>query len=168
MIGEITVRPRRRGDGAELARAWLDAGRYYAELAPDTFQVPEVDGLAEYLDRVETGADEPDVLRLVAEVGARVVGAAAARIEAPEEGARYQLQRQFAERRLLVDAVIVEEAYRRHGVGERLMAALEDWGRRRGAAVALLDTYPESALSLPFFTERMGYVRRSVRLWKRL
>jgi GNAT superfamily N-acetyltransferase len=168
VTGEITVRLRRPGDGPALARAWLDSGRYYADLAPDTFQVPEAEGLAEYMDRAEAAADEPDALSVVAEVGGRVVGAAAARIEAPLEGARYQLQRQFSEVRLFVDAVVVEEAYRRQGVGQRLMAALEGWGRERGATVALLDTYPESALSLPFFTERMGYGRRSVRLWKRL
>ena len=167
MTGEITVRPRRPGDGAELARAWIDAGRYYAALSPDTFQVPETDGLPAYMDRVE-GMDGPDVLRLVAEVDGRVVGAAVARVERPVDGAEYQLQREFAETRLLVDAVVIEEAYRRRGVGERLMAALERWGGERGATVALLDTYPESALSLPFFTERMRYDRRSVRLWKRL
>ena len=168
MTGKITVRPRRPGEGAELARAWVDAGRYYAGLAPETFQVPEAVGLAEYLDRAEVAGDDPDVLRVVAEVGGRVVGAAAGRIERPVEGARYQLQRQFSETRLFVDVVVVEEAYRRRGVGEQLMATLEDWGRRQGATVSLLDTYPESALSLPFFTERMGYDRRSVRLWKRL
>jgi GNAT superfamily N-acetyltransferase len=151
-----------------LTRPWLDAGRYYAALAPDTFQVPETDGLEEYLGRGEAAGEEPDVLRLVAEVAGRVVGAAVGRIELPVEGARYQLQRQFGETRLLIDALFVEEAYRRHGVGQALMEVLEDWGRERGATVALLDTYPESALSLPFFTERMGYVRRSVRLWRRL
>ena len=168
MSDEIAVRPHRPGDSAELARAWVDAGRYYAALAPDTFQVPETDGLPEYLGRGDDEPDEPDVLRLVAEVGGRVVGSAAARIVRPMEGARYQLQREFAETRLLVDAVVIEEAYRRRGVGARLMDALEAWGRERGAIVSLLDTYPESALSLPFFTERMGYDRRSVRLWKRL
>jgi GNAT superfamily N-acetyltransferase len=165
---EIAVRTHRPGDSAELARAWLDAGRYYAALAPDTFQVPETDGLVEYLGRGDEQPDEPDVLRLVAEVDGRVVGAAAGRIVRPVQAARYQLQREFAETRLLVDVVVIEEAYRRRGVGERLMEALEAWGRGRGASVSLLDTYPESALSLPFFTDRMGYDRRSVRLWKRL
>jgi GNAT superfamily N-acetyltransferase len=168
VTGEITVRARRPGDAAELARAWLDAGRYYAELAPDTFQVPETAGLGEYLGRDEAAPDESDVLRLVAEVDGRVVGAAAGRIQRPTPGARYQLQREFAETRLLVDVVVIEEAYRRRGVGERLMGSLEAWGREQGASVSLLDTYPESALSLPFFTDRMGYDRRSVRLWKRL
>jgi len=168
VIGQITVRPRRPGDGAELARAWLDAGRYYATLAPNTFQVPDTEGLAEYMDRPAAVADEPDTRRLVAEFDRRVVGAAVGRIEVPFEYARYQLQRQFAETRLVVDMVVVQEAYRGRGVGQRLMLALEEWARERGATVSLLDTYPESALSLPFFTERMGYDRRSVRLWKRL
>jgi GNAT superfamily N-acetyltransferase len=167
--GEIAVRERRPGEGAELARSWVDAGRYYAALAPDTFQVPETDGLAEYLDRFDDDGDAgPDVLRLVAEVDGTVVGTAVGRVLRPVEGAHYQLQREFAETRLHVDAVVIEEAYRRRGVGESLMNALEAWGRTRGATVSLLDTYPESALSLPFFTERMGYDRRSVRLWKRL
>jgi len=165
---EITVRARRPGDGEELARSWLDAGRYYAELAPETFQIPETDGLVEHLERGSPPGDEADTLRVVAEVGGRVVGAATGRIERPMDSARYQLQRQFSETRLMVDVVVVEEAFRRQGVGARLMAALEDWGRERGATVALLDTYPESALSLPFFQERMGYRRRSVRLIKAL
>src|SRR5215467_9646009 len=157
---EITVRARRPGDGEELARSWLDAGRYYAELAPETFQIPETDGLVEHLELGSAPGDEPDTLRVVA--------AATGRIERPLDSARYQLQRQFSETRLMVDVVVVDEAFRRQGVGARLMAALENWGRERGATVALLDTYPESALSLPFFQERMGYRRRSVRLIKQL
>ena len=167
-ILDITVRPRQPGDGARLARSWLDAGRYYAELAPETFQVPEKDGLVELLERGSAPGDEPDLLRVVAEIDGNVVGAATGRIERPLDSARYQLQREFSETRLVVDMVVVEEAFRRQGVGARLMATLEDWGRERGATIALLDTYPESALSLPFFQERMGYRRRSVRLFKPL
>lgn len=167
-IVDIAVRPRQPGDGARLARSWLDAGRYYAELAPETFQVPEKDGLVEHLERGSAPGDEPDLLRVVAEIDGNVVGAATGRIERPLDSARYQLQRQFSETRMVVDVVVVEEAFRRQGVGARLMATLEDWGRERGATIALLDTYPESALSLPFFQERMGYRRRSVRLFKLL
>jgi GNAT superfamily N-acetyltransferase len=168
VIDAIIVRSPRPGDGAQLARAWLEAGRYYAELAPETFQVPETEGLADYMERGWKPSDDPDLHELVAEIQGRVVGAATARIERPLDSARFQLQRQFAQTRMVVDVVFVEEAFRRMGVGAGLMAALEEWGRDRGATVALLDTYPESALSLPFFQERMGYVRRSIRLWRRL
>jgi GNAT superfamily N-acetyltransferase len=165
---QITVRPLRPGDGEDLARAWLDAGRYYAELAPETFQVPDADGLAEEFERDARRPGEGDVRRVVAEVNGRVVGAAAGRIEAPAASARYELQRQFSQTRLIVDMIVVEEAFRRSGVGGLLMRELEGWGRQRGAAVALLDTYPESALSRPFFEQQMGYHQRSMRLIKSL
>jgi len=164
----IMVRPQRPGDGERLARAWLDAGRHYADLAPETFQVPDSEGLAEFLELAPDVDGRNDILRVVAEVDGRVVGTAVGRLEAPDRSARYQLQRQLAQTRLIVDVLVVEEEFRRHGVGARLMEALEEWGRERGAAVALLDTYPESALSRPFFEERMGYRRRSMRLIKRL
>jgi GNAT superfamily N-acetyltransferase len=168
VIDAIIVRSPRPGDGADLARAWRDAGRYYAALAPDTFQEPATDGLEEYMERGWKPSDDPDVHELVAELRGEVVGAATARIERPLDSARYQLLRHFAETRLVVDVVFVREEHRRSGVGGGLMAALEEWGRSRGATVALLDTYPESALSLPFFEEFMGYGRRWVRLGRRL
>jgi hypothetical protein len=40
---EVVVRPARAGDGADLARGWTDAGRYYAELDPGAFRVPAAD-----------------------------------------------------------------------------------------------------------------------------
>lgn len=165
---EITVRPWRTGDGEGLASAWLDAARYYAELAPDTFRVPDADGLPEFFERRMAEDGEAGELHLVAEVGDQVVASAWARIEPPVDSARYQLQRQLTQTRLIVDGIVVAEAFRRSGVGVRLMDALETWGRERGATVALLDTYPESAVSLPFFQERMGYRRRSLRLLKAL
>ncbi|HZV48887.1 MAG TPA: GNAT family N-acetyltransferase [Candidatus Dormibacteraeota bacterium] len=164
---DISVRPARPGDGAGLARAWLEAGRYYASLNPDLFQVPEEEGLSEHFERA-LATSRPDLHHVVAEVGDRIVGSAVGRLEPALSSARYQLQRHLGHRRLVVDAVVVEERFRGRGVGTRLMNALEEWGRRRGATLALLDTYPESALSLPFFEERAGYHRRSVRLFKGL
>ncbi len=47
------------------------------------------------------------------------------------------------------------------------MEAAERWGRGRGAAIALLDTY-DSPLSVPFYERHLGYSRRAVRLRKDL
>src|SRR5262245_13534238 len=41
---DVTLRPARPGDGADLARGWLDGCRYYAALDPERFQVPDDDG----------------------------------------------------------------------------------------------------------------------------
>ncbi len=44
---DLTLRHLRPGDGAGLARCWLDAGASYAALNPTLFQVPAADGLAQ-------------------------------------------------------------------------------------------------------------------------
>ena len=49
-MDEILIRPLRPGDGHDLAQAWLDAGVYYTRHNPEYFQVPETDGLAEWLE----------------------------------------------------------------------------------------------------------------------
>jgi GNAT superfamily N-acetyltransferase len=64
--------------------------------------------------------------------------------------------------------VVTAESYKRKGVATRLVAAAEQWGRTRGATVALCDTYVGSRQSIPFWQERTAYQPRSVRLRKRL
>ena len=46
----IEVRDARVGDGSAIARIHDDMGAYYAELAPQNFQRPRLDGFAEELD----------------------------------------------------------------------------------------------------------------------
>jgi hypothetical protein len=43
----VQIRPGRPGDGQGMARVWLDAGAYYADLDPAHFQLPSSEGLAE-------------------------------------------------------------------------------------------------------------------------
>jgi GNAT superfamily N-acetyltransferase len=77
----------------------------------------------------------------------RVVGDVAARLEPPVEDAPRQLLRDLGRVRLRVDALAVAEAYRRRGVGARLLRAVEEWGRARGAVRSVLTTYGASPLS---------------------
>ncbi len=46
------------------------------------------------------------------------------------------------------------------------MQAAEDWGRRKGAVVAVTDTNLCSPLSVPFYEHPMGYLRQAVILRK--
>jgi len=48
------------------------------------------------------------------------------------------------------------------------MDAAEEWGRSNGAAIALLDTYVGSPVSVPFYEQRMGYERRALYFRKTL
>jgi GNAT superfamily N-acetyltransferase len=163
----VTVRPARSGDGAAISRAWLSAGAYYADLDPEHFQVPRVEGLAENRDNL---LDRPgdDSLHLVAELDGEVIGWLWARIEPPRQDASAQVTREPGWTRLFVASLIVDRDHWRSGAGTALLEAAEAWGRDRGAQVARLDTYADSPVSVPFYEDHMGYQRRSIVFQKRL
>jgi GNAT superfamily N-acetyltransferase len=164
----LVVRPARPGDGADLARNWLEAARHYVGLDADAFQVPDADGLVAWFEELLRRPRSEEAVWLVAEVDGRVVGDVSARLELPAEDAARQLLRDLGRVRLYVDELAVEAAYRRRGVGARLMHAVEAWGRDRGAVRSVLTTYHASPLSVPFYEQGMGYERRSIVFEKRL
>jgi GNAT superfamily N-acetyltransferase len=167
-MATIEVRPARRGDGEDLARGWVDLGAYYAALDPDAFQVPAADQLADWFEELLRQPPVDDRVWLVAEVGGRVVGSVTARLEPPDPDASRQVLRDLSRLRVAVDALGVEEGFRRRGVGTRLMQAVEAWGRDRGAVRVVLTTYRASPTSVPFYQQRMGYQPRSVGFAKQL
>jgi len=61
----ISVRIARLGDGAGIARVWLEAAAYYAELDAEHFKMPAADGLAERTDD-QIGRSGDRALSLVA------------------------------------------------------------------------------------------------------
>ncbi len=166
-MSDILIRAPRVGDGDGLARCWLDAGAYYAAANPALFQVPEADGLGEWFEE-RLAATSDDRLMLVAEKDGQVVGYVLAAIQHPSPAAPRNFLRELGQVRVYVDILVVQAAYRRHGIGTQLMEAVEEWARDRGSNVVLLDTYIGSALSVPFYERRMGYSRRSLRFSKTL
>jgi GNAT superfamily N-acetyltransferase len=165
---DVIVRSARPGDGADLARGWLDGCGHYAALDPDRFQVPGADGLAEWFEELLARPDSSDKVWLVAEVDGVVVGNVSAELLRPVDTAARQLLRFLGETRLFVGALGVEEAYQRQGIATRLMEAVEHWGRDRGAVSVSLDTWIDSPRSVPFYERRMGYHRASIVFEKRL
>jgi GNAT superfamily N-acetyltransferase len=51
--------------------------------------------------------------------------------------------RHLAVARLFIDALGTANAYQRRGIATALVEAAEEWGRDKGAAVAILDTYTQ-------------------------
>jgi GNAT superfamily N-acetyltransferase len=164
----VLIRAPRVGDGDDLAHCWMDAATHYASLAPDLFRVPEAEGLAQWLEAESLNGDGEDSLMRVAEHDGHAVGFVTAAIERPAEDAARQFVRDVGRVRLVVQALVVQAAYRRRGIGAQLMLAAEEWGRGRGADIALLDAYVRSDLSVPFYEGRMGYSRRALRFRKTL
>jgi len=165
---DLALRPPRPGDGTGLARCWLDAGASYAALNPTLFQVPAADGLAQSLEDRFLHLAVNDALVLVADTAGQVVGYLIATIEQPSPRAATDASCDAGLVRLVIDALIVREASRYQGVGTQLMEAAEQWGRGRGATIALLETYVDSSLSVPFYEQHLGYSRRAVRFRKDL
>ncbi len=164
---EALIRRGRLGDGEAIARIHRESSSYYAAQAPDLFNRPDEQGLAAFLEP-GAGDNTETSLLLVAELDGEVVGSLYATLLAPDESARYQSPSDLGETRLFVDALAVLQEHWRRGIATTLVEAAEDWGRERGATVALCDTWPESPVSIPFWEDRMGYARRSIRLRKRL
>lgn len=152
-----------------MARAWQDAGRFYVDVSAQDFQVPDEDGLVDWLEcGVEAMEADPDLALLVAEVDGTVVGWVGARLVVPVSDARWQLQRELAVTRLIIDAVAVAEEHRGSGTGVDLVQAAERWGRERGASIAVADGNWASGVVPRFYEARLGYRRRSVSLRKAL
>jgi GNAT superfamily N-acetyltransferase len=165
----VRIRPARPGDGEDMARIWLSAGAYYADLDPAHFQVPSTEGLAASFDAdIEATRDDTDKLRLVAEQDNVVAGWLTAYIERPYANAAYQQIRELGWIRLVVDALMVDQELWRHGTGTALLEAAESWGHDHRAVVARLHTYPGSPVSVPFYERHMGYQRRSILFQKPL
>jgi GNAT superfamily N-acetyltransferase len=167
-MDEIVVRPAQPGDGTALAQSWLDACSYYAALDPDLFQVPANQGLVAWVEERLARRRPPDTIWLVAEVDGQAVGDIHARLDRPMPDAGRQLVQEVGQLRVFVNALAVQAAYRRRGVGTRLLEAVEGWGRQQGATLISLDTFIDSPLSVPFYERRMGYQRRAIIFQKRL
>ncbi len=157
----VTVRAPRPGDGAGMARVWISAAAYYADLDAEHFQVPPGEGLAESFEAGLRTVSQ-DALTLIADLDGRVAGWLTACIERPAPGAAQQMTREHGWTRLHIDALMVDQGAWHQGVGTALLTAAEGWGRDRGAEVARLDTYADSPVSVPFYERHMGYRRRAI------
>lgn len=59
----VRIRPALLGDGEGMARVWLTAGAYYADLDPAHFQLPSAAGLAASFDAdIEVTRDDSEKL----------------------------------------------------------------------------------------------------------
>jgi ribosomal protein S18 acetylase RimI-like enzyme len=164
----VEVRATRPGDGAALARIWLDNARYYVELFPDDFRMPDEAGLGEWFETHLRKPRVADELHLVA-IGDGSVGAFLfARLSEPDENASRQMLADYPHRRVHVEALGTANAFRQRGLATALVETAESWARDQGARAISAETYLESPVSIPFWEERMGYRRRSVKLTKRL
>jgi GNAT superfamily N-acetyltransferase len=135
---------------------------------PELFQLPQAEGLAQRCEHWLLDANNDQHLLLVAESAGQIVGSISATLYSPMESAARQMVRDVGLTRLVINALLVQQSYWRHGIGTRLMHDAEAWGRAKGASVVLLDTYVNSPVSVPFYETHLDYQRRAIHFRKRL
>jgi GNAT superfamily N-acetyltransferase len=162
------IRGARPGDGAGLARVWLENASYYVRLFPDDFRMPDQVGLDEWFEAELAGPPSASVLHLVAVVDGLVAAFVYARLIDPDEHASREMLADRPYRRVHVEGLGTADAFQRQGLATQLIGAVEAWAREQGALAISAGTHLGSPVSTPFWEQRMGYRRRSVILTKRL
>jgi len=113
---------------------------------------------AQAAERIERIAADPSTWVIVAEVESEPAGLGALHVqnlvERDEPGCK-------------VAALVVGQRFRRRGIGELLMQALEDEARRRGGKVMVLSTAHRRADAHGFY-EALGYEHTGRRYGKKL
>jgi GNAT superfamily N-acetyltransferase len=163
MVNDVRVREARPGDGDAIAQMHIESAAYYRSLSPESFRLPDEDGLTALVEPTPDASSETR-LELVAEVDGQI----AAHLIEPHEAARFQMVPYLGSRRLWIDSLGTLQRFWRRGIGSVLVEAAEAWGRERGAVVSMCDTWLGSPVSLPFWESGMGYHRRAVILEKSL
>src|SRR5919201_1769547 len=141
---DLTIRDARPGDAHALAILLGQLG--YPASARD---------VARRLERLNTS--EADRL-IVAELGGEVVGLASLHTS---------LSVEYDEPAAKLSAIVVDERYRRRGIGETLVAAMEAEARRGGCCLIFLTT-AERRDDAHAFYRRLGFEDTGRRFAKRL
>jgi GNAT superfamily N-acetyltransferase len=141
--------------GATIREASLDDAAAVAVLLGELGYPTSTDQAAERIERI---AADPSTWVIVAEVESELAGLGALHVqnlvERDEPGCE-------------VAGLVVGQRFRRQGIGELLMQALEDEARRRGGKFMVLNTAHRRADAHAFY-EALGYEHTGRRYAKQL
>ena len=140
-------------DADGIARVFIESAVHHARLDPDRYAVPATASIsARYRAGEQHGAQASmDSVTLVAELSGDIVGFVDARLDRSTDPMHRDLLYCH------IGEIAVGARYRSHGIGERLLRAAEDWGRRNGAEFAYLEYHVDNPRAGEFYQRRMGY-----------
>jgi ribosomal protein S18 acetylase RimI-like enzyme len=154
---DIRVRPYRLpADMDALVRIWEDSEDHHEAIDPQPPLVPR--SIEATRRRFEQLKVDPQRALLVAEVDGAVVGLAEATLRRDESNGFVGAY---------VNELAVASGWRGRGIGTRLLAEVEQWGRDNGALAMALDTLVTNAGARRLY-ERLGFRVRAVVMGKRL
>lgn len=160
----ITIRPAVAEDADTITRIYLESAEYHARLDPERYWIPAVETIsARYREGRQHPPDaEGNSITLVAELGGAIVGFIDARLDrSPDPMHREILYCHVVE-------IAVAGRYQNQGIGQRLLEAIENWGRGQGAELASLEYLTANTRAADFYQRRTGYRPAAVTAVKRL
>jgi ribosomal protein S18 acetylase RimI-like enzyme len=160
---DITIRPAFSRDADGITHIYLESAEYHAGLDVERYRIPDTKEIAaRYREgRQHSPNTSEKAITLVAEMGNKIVGFVDARLtRSPDPMHREMLYCHIVE-------IAVSSGQRGQGVGERLLRAAEDWGRREGAEFVSLEFLAANQRARGFY-ERLGYRAGSIIAIKQL
>ena len=151
---DVVIRLARMEDMQALCKLYTEFHEFHVRGVPDRLVSLEEADLhhdAELRNNLDKIINEDGSVILVAEITNQVVGLAEVYIRADEPNTA-----RVAYKYGHLQSLLVTKAFRRQGVGEKLLQAAESWAKGRGATEMRLDTweFPEGPLR---FYEKTGY-----------
>ena len=159
----VTIRAAVAADADGITRVFQESAEHHAALDPERYWVPPFDAIS---TRYRGGQQHRDAnaesITLVAEFAGDIAGFVDARLErSPDPMHRDMIFCHVIE-------IAVSASRRSQGIGEQLLAAAEDWGRRNGATFASLEYHAANTRAGRFYQERMRYRVAAITALKRL
>ena len=130
--------------------------------------MPERDALVEWLAKALEEEVPDGSLWLVAELDGEAVGDAQAELHKPATNATIQPGLDVGRRRVYLHYLAVQARHQNRGIGGRLLRAVEEWAREKGAELLLTDTNLRSNVGAVEFYEKHGFQKQAVILRKTL
>jgi ribosomal protein S18 acetylase RimI-like enzyme len=155
----IKIREANQKDYKELDGIFAEGDEYHRKALPGIFQSAEgAARLEEFFSKI---IKDEDQTLFVAEDENKIIGFVYVRIfDSPK--IPIFVQRRYAE----IDSLVVNNEYRRKGVGRALMEKAEVWIKDKGVGEIGLHVYEFNKEAIEFY-EKLGYNTRSRRMYKR-
>ena len=152
-VTTLQTRPAMAEDAAGIARVFLESAEHHARLDPERYWIPDRESvIARYRERSRLILDgNADAITLVAVIDHEVVGFVDAALERSPD----PMHRDLTYCHIVEIAVAVR--HQSQGIGERLLQDAEEWGRKGGADLALLEFLAVNTRAAAFYQRRMGY-----------
>lgn len=152
---KVTIRPAQKPDLEALCDLFFEFHEFHAQQLPAYLQSlgePTKEDRQDLQKKLMQILEGSDSAILVAEKSGRILGFAEIYLKQPDPNDRAKTHTPYAH----LQSLSVSQAFRRKGIGMRLLLGAETWASERGALELRLEIWDFSAGPLEFY-QKAGY-----------